>query len=279
MSAKGTFGGPASGGMAVTSVLAAVAAAQGGVTSGGAAGTPSLAVRLTEIRVDQQGADNDEYFEILGAPGGSLAGIWLLAIGDSGTDPSGVVEAAIDLSAWSLGANGRFVGHEASFGSTSFAGSTLLVDAKASHATIGSGDSINFENSDTVTYMLVRAFRGAVGVDLDGTNDGTLDATPWSELLDSVAFVRSGSSEPVYSAVTVGPIPLTATGGMPPHAWLGPKGWTVGEYGSWGADTPGHGPDVPAPGAAASLAGIALATGRARRSRSGEGRAERTNGG
>jgi hypothetical protein len=268
MATREQNGSTACGGIAIAWMLAAATAAQAGVSSGGGASSPSRTIRLTELRVDQQGADNDEYFELLGTPGGSLAGVWLLAIGDSGTDPSGVVEAAIDLSSWTLGSNGRFVGHEASFGSTTFGGTMLTVDPKASHAVVGSGDSINFENSDTVTYLLVRAFRGSVGIDLDGSNDGTFDAVPWSELIDSVAFVRSGSSEPTYSDVTVGPIPLTATGGMPPHAWLGPKGWTIGEYGSWSADTPGSGPDVPAPGAAASLACAAMATGRRGRLRS-----------
>lgn len=266
MATKALSGKAASGGI-VIAWLAAAAGAHGGISSGGSTAAPTRTIRLSELRVDQQGADADEYFELLGDAGSSLAGVWLLAIGDSGTDPSGVVEAAIDLSSWSLGANGRFVGHESTFGSVAFGGTTLTIDPKASHAAIGTGDSINFENSDTVTYLLVRAFRGSVGLDLDDTNDGTLDTVPWSELIDSVAFVRSGSSEPVYSDVTVGPIPLTATGGMPPHAWLGPKGWTVGEYGSWSADTPGGGPEVPAPGAAAALGCTALAAGRRGRSR------------
>lgn len=258
-------GRAAAGGMAVAWLAAATA--HGGIATGGSGTGPTRSIRLSELRVDQQGADSDEYFELLGEPGSSLAGVWLLAIGDSGSDPSGIVEAAIDLSSWSLGANGRFVGHEATFGSVAFGGTTLRIDPKSAHATIGSGDSINFENADTVTYLLVRSFRGSVGLDLDGTNDGTFDALPWAELIDSVAFVRSGSSEPVYSDVTVGPVPLTATGGMPPHAWLGPKGWTVGEYGSWSADTPGGGPEVPAPGAAATLGCTALAAGRRGRSR------------
>lgn len=264
MSTQARSGRAAAGGIAIAWLAAATA--EGGITAGGGAG-PTRAIRLAELRVDQQGADGDEYFELLGDPGSSLAGVWLLAIGDSGTDPSGIVEAAIDLSSWSLGANGRFVGHEASFGGVAFGGTTLTIDPKAAHATIGQGDSINFENADTVTYLLVRSFRGSVGLDLDASNDGTLDAVPWAELIDSVAFVRSGSSEPVYSDVTVGPVPLTATGGMPPHAWFGPKGWTVGEYGSWSADTPGGGPDVPAPGAAATLGCTAVAAGRGGRSR------------
>ena len=133
------------------------------IGSGGTAATP---LRISELRVDQQGADTDEYFELYGAPGMSLAGCWFVAIGDSGTDPGGIVEMAIDLSAWTLGSNGRFVGHEATFGSTAFNGQMLAVDPAGNHATIGTGDSLNFENSDSVTYLLVRAFTGNTGIDL-----------------------------------------------------------------------------------------------------------------
>ena len=253
-----------------TAAAAAMASAWGataaaGVTTG--AGVPSHAIRITELRVDQQGADTDEYFELTGRPTASLADLWLLAIGDGGSDPGGVVEAAIDLSKWSLGANGRFVGHEATFGKTAFGGTTLAIDPAASHAAVGTGDAINFENADSVTYLLVRAFRGGVGLDLDAANDGELDAAPWTELLDAVAFVRSGPPEPVYAAVRVGPVALSATGGMPPHAWLAEDGWRVGEYASWSADTPGGGATVPAPGAALTLAAAGMAAAGARRRR------------
>jgi hypothetical protein len=96
-------------------------------------------------------------------------------------------------------------------------------------------------------------------MDLDPGNDGTLDTLPWKELLDSVAFVRSNSTDPIYSTVTVGPLKLTSTGGMPPHAWLDDAGWHAGEYASWVYDSPGGGPAVPAPGAAVTLAASACA--------------------
>lgn len=251
----------------LTAKLATGAAAGvAGSAAGAAAGAPTHALRLSEIRVDQQGSDADEYVELAGRPKASLAGIWFLAIGDSGTDPSGVVEAAIDLSAWALGSNGRLVAREASFGSTNFGGTTLSVHAEATDAIVGNGDSINLENSDSVTYLLVRQFTGAAGTDLDADNDGTLDGTPWAELLDAVAFVRSGAQEPVYASVRVGPVSLSATGGMPPHAWLADDGWRIGEYASWTADTPGAPPAVPAPGAAATLvAAAALAAAQPRR--------------
>lgn len=259
-----TLGAPAMPWAAAAVAVPAALGAATGAHSGMVAGSGASGMRLTEIRVDQQGADTDEYFEISGSAGASLAGCWLLAIGDSGTDQGGVIEAAIDLSAWSLGANGRFVGHESTFGQTLFGGRALSLDAACAHAAVGTGDAINFENSDTVTYLLVRGFTGALGADLDAGNDGTFDTTPWAELVDGVAFVRSNSTDPAYADVRVGPAKLTATGGMPPHAWLGEAGWSIGEYASWDSDTPGGGPVVPAPGAATLLAAAGTATGRRR---------------
>lgn len=235
----------------------AAGAASAGLAHGG------VPLRLTEIRVDQQGTDSDEYFEISGTPGASLAGCWFIAIGDGASDPSGVVEMAINLGTWALGANGCLVAHEASFGTVAFNGRTLQVHPDAANVTVGTGDSLNFENSDSITYLLVSGFAGTVGADLDTDNDGVLDLTPWTSVFDSVAFVRAGSKDPVYSEARLGPVDLTATGGMPPHGWRDAKGWHAGGYASWNEDTPGTSSAIPAPGAAATLL-AALAVGKAR---------------
>ena len=239
--------------------MRSAAGLDGGSESGGAA------LRLSELRVDQQGTDSDEYFEISGAPGASLAGCWFVAIGDGASDPAGVVEMAIDLGGWALGANGCLVAHESTFGSASFGGRTLQVHPDAANVTVGSGDSLNFENADSVTYLLVRGFAGTVGADLDPDNDGVLDLVPWSSVIDSVAFVRAGSKDPAYSEARLGPVDLAATGGMPAHGWRDARGWHAGAYASWNDDTPGTPSSVPAPGAGATLlAAVAMAGARAR---------------
>ena len=233
-----------------------------GACAGIVAGPPGMGAggfTLAELRVDQQGADTDEYVEIAGAPHAPLTGWWLLAIGDGGTDPAGVVEMAIDLSAWSTGTNGRFVAHEATFGTGVLEGRALAIDPLAAHAAVGSGDAMNLENADTVTYLLVRGFSGTNGMDLDAGNDGVLDVAPWLELGDSVAFACAPGTDPCYAVARVGPLALPATNGMPAHAWKDAAGaWQAGAYGSWSWDTPGSAPDVPAPGPA-SLVGAAAA--------------------
>ena len=48
-------------------------------------------VFISEIRIDQSGADTDEYFELAGTPGASLDGLTYLVIGD-GSGGSGVID-------------------------------------------------------------------------------------------------------------------------------------------------------------------------------------------
>jgi hypothetical protein len=239
---------------------AAVSPTEGGIVFSG--------LHLSEIRGDQSGADTDEYFEISGDPYASLNGWWFLAIGDSGTDTGGVIEMAVNLSAYSLGANGYFVGHESTFGTGVFQGQSLTVHPKAAHATIGSGDSLNFENLDNVTYMLVRGFAGSVGTDLDTNNDGVFDVLWWTDLADSVSFISLTSTDLFYSTNTVGPVSYTGTAGMPAHAWWSGSSWEAGLFSSWELDTPGQGPMIPCPGVLAlSLAAGAVGRGYHRVSR------------
>ncbi|MCU0621789.1 MAG: hypothetical protein MUC69_09820, partial [Gemmatimonadales bacterium] len=61
-----------------------------------AAGTASAQITLNEIRIDHTGTDTDEYVELAGPAGASLAGYHVVVIGD-GTGGCGIVEAAIDL--------------------------------------------------------------------------------------------------------------------------------------------------------------------------------------
>ncbi len=176
-------------------------------------------VSISEIRIDQPGTDNDEYFELAGDPGASLDGLTYIVIGD-GTGGSGVVEAVVDLTGFTIPAGGYFVAAESTF-------------------TLGAADltaSLNFENSDNVTHMLVRDFTGASGDDLDTDDDGVLDVTPWSQIVDSVALLETvGSGDLVYSDTTVGPDGSY----VPGHAFRCQTGWEIGEFGTGVDDTPG----------------------------------------
>jgi len=194
-----------------------------------AGGTPP-AILLSEIRIDQVGTDNDEWFEISGAPGTSLAGVTYVVIGDgSAAQGSGVVEAVVNLGSLVIPASGFLVVAESSF-------------------TLGTPDlvsNLNFENSDTVTHLLVFNFSGSNNDDLDIDNDGILDITPWSLIIDGAVLLDDAippAGEFGYYSTVIGP-----DGTFPPsHVYrCTPDGtWQVGEFDTVTPDSPG----LPNPG-------------------------------
>ena len=98
-------------------------------------------VLISEIRTDHFGTDVDEYFELSGTPGESLAGLTYLVIGDD-VGGSGCIDAVGDLEGQAIQASGYFVAAESTF-------------------TLGAVDfttDLRFENSDNVTHLLVRGF-------------------------------------------------------------------------------------------------------------------------
>jgi hypothetical protein len=210
-------------------------------------------LKLNEIRT---GTGNNEYIEIKGTPGESLAGVTVVILGDgnnSGTaiTRTGVVEwiyrfAATDV----IGSNGYLVLHNPGQNPANAADTlgawTLTVDAGATNLPWGyqasglSGDT-QIESPDNMTFLLVRDFTGtdtfqtrapdagAGGQDLDTDDNGTLDITPWSSIIDSVAFKETNGSTPAanqdwwYSANTCGPYVsrtvVSATTGTIVAAW------------------------------------------------------------
>ena len=56
------------------------------------------------------------------------------------------------------------------------------------------------------TLLLVEGFTGALSDDLDTNDDGTLDVTPWTTLVDSVATTNSGGAVVLYSSAAVGTV-------------------------------------------------------------------------
>ncbi|MBI1853612.1 MAG: immunoglobulin domain-containing protein [Planctomycetes bacterium] len=195
---------------------------------------PLPTVRLNEIRIDEPGTDNNEYFELSGTPGESMNGLTVVVIGDSGADNCGIVEVVVPLTGFSIPADGYFLAVEDTF--------TLAPLANADVVFPTATSPINFENTDNVTHLLVRGFTGAIGNDLDTNNDGTLDVTPWVGVLDSVAVLK-GTAPPedcTYSATTIGPDGVNAPG----HVYRCPNGtgaWIVGpfDFTMGGRDTPG----------------------------------------
>jgi hypothetical protein len=60
-------------------------------------------------------------------------------------------------------------------------------------------------SNDGIALLLVRGFSGHLGQDLDEANDHTLDATPWTQLVDSLAFGTTAYSFPNLNQGTYTP--------------------------------------------------------------------------
>ncbi|MCA9982162.1 MAG: hypothetical protein KDD89_15060, partial [Anaerolineales bacterium] len=148
--------------------------------------TPPL---LNEFMLDYTGAGNIEFVEISGETSANYSRYSLIAINGDITETVGITptQGIIDvvLPMGSTDANGYF-------------------------ATTYSGDIFT---RDTTTLLLVDGFTGAEGDDLDTNNDGTLDVTPWSALVDDVAVTNGEASALTYSAVVLNP---TYDGGTTP---------------------------------------------------------------
>ncbi|HEX9951001.1 MAG TPA: CHRD domain-containing protein [Rubricoccaceae bacterium] len=192
----------------------------------GTRGTVVPAVVIHELRVDQTGDDNDEYFELAGPAGTSLDGLTYVVITGSGT-----VEYAQSLNGQSIPADGYFLA-----GGGDDLDNTVLgvaVDLQLDPA---------FANGVGVTHLLVAGFMGSVGDDLDTNDDGALDARPWATTFDAVGLSDDTTADFVH-ATALGFVDLPADGTVPfgyafrdraKGVWRGGQFEPVG-----GQDTPG----------------------------------------
>ena len=196
----------------------------------------SSAVLLNEIRIDDDSTDTDEYFELTGNPGESLTGLTLVVIGDgTSTTASGVIERVINLDSFTIGASGYFLAANSALGTdVPFSGTIDLTLA-----------SNTFENSDNLTFLLVTGFTGAAADDLDTDDDGTLDSTPWTTVIDAVSFVETtdvpASGEFFYAGALgfsdVGPDGTFVPGHI--YRDSGSNEWAIGAFSGTTQDTPG----------------------------------------
>ncbi|MAJ27940.1 hypothetical protein CBD41_00875 [bacterium TMED181] len=194
-------------------------------------GTSQAQVTINEIRIDQPSTDSDEYFELWGPAAQSLDALTYLVIGD-GSTASGTIEAVVSLAGSSIGISGIFVAAESSF-------------------TLGTADlttDLSFENSDNVPHLLVEGFSGASGDDLDIDDDGILDVTPWTAVIDCISILenpidpvtgQTTGGELVYCSTTVGPDGTF----VPGHVVRCPDGngdWEIQSFSDFLTDTPGQ---------------------------------------
>lgn len=141
------------------------------------------AIMINEVFVNPPGTDDtQEFIELKSSTGGveSLAGLHLLVI-DGDTTSAGVVDVALNLGAFSTGSNGLFLWRA----NTAVGSISPAADPATSVNTADFNPDL--ENGAN-TFLLVRGFLGMVGGDLDTDNDGVLDSTPWSSVVDAIGI-------------------------------------------------------------------------------------------
>ena len=133
---------------------------------------------INEFVVDHTGTDTHEFIEIYGDPNTDYSNYWILEIeGDSGSSTGQIDDNMIQVGV--TDANG--------FWSTGF----------------DPGGANDFENGN-ITLLLVSGFTGSTGDDIDTNDDGVIDATFWTAIVDDVA-VDDNNGGQVYSTANLTP--------------------------------------------------------------------------
>jgi predicted extracellular nuclease len=147
---------------------------------------------INEIQVSTSGTDW-EFVEITGAPGLDLSPYTLIGIESDAGTAAGTIDKIVPL--------GGVIPADGFWWAASPAGQTIYQSCGTADAAI-TNDS--FENSST-TYLLVEGFTGTNASDFDTNNDGILDSTAWSLLLDSIAIVDNAADFAYVNATRRGP--------------------------------------------------------------------------
>ncbi|MBM3977122.1 MAG: hypothetical protein FJ299_09045 [Planctomycetes bacterium] len=142
-----------------------------------------LEITLSELLFNPPGTDNgQEFVELRGVAGHSLAGYYLLAI-EGDTTSAGVVDVVYPLSS-TLGSNGLLLARDAA---------SVISPAPAAGTTVLVADfSPDIENGSN-TYVLGFGTPPTVGTDLDSDNDGTLNGgvLPGFTIVDAIGVLEN----------------------------------------------------------------------------------------
>jgi len=158
--------------------------------------TPIL---INEANVNPPGADlNFDYVELIssGIKAQSTNDLTLLVIdtytGADGLGNVGEITRVWNLDSLATGRNGLLLLGDGYTTSPPGAFASLKAALTATGDPVGmNADAL--ASNDSIALVLVKGFSGSLGQDLDATNDGILDVTPWTQVVD--AFVFGGTSD------------------------------------------------------------------------------------
>lgn len=202
----GTIAGTQAGGLAYDSSFGPWT---GTVTPGQgnhSAAPSSSVVVINEANVNPPGADlNYDYLELLstGIKEQSLNDLTLIAIdtsaGEDGLGNVGEISRVWNLDSLATGRNGLVLLGD---GYTTAPGGGPFSAVKSALTATGDPVGMNADmlaSNDGIALLLVRGFSGRLGQDLDTGNDGALDLSPWTEVVDSIVFGDVGFGLPDLS--------------------------------------------------------------------------------
>ena len=161
------------------------------------AGSASAQVSFSEIFVSHVGTDTQEFIELKGAPGTSLAGYMVLVVeGDQSSATAvtgGVLDRAYDLSALAIPSSGYFV-----MGATAVTPNDLPLAAQD-----------NFENGTETIYLIQTTNQAAitalVGTSILTAPGSTTTTIPTlSTIVEAVGLVDSGYGVGLFDVVCDG---------------------------------------------------------------------------
>jgi len=142
-------------------------------------------VKFNEVMINPPGIDNgNEYIELRSdVPNMSLNGLTIVVI-EGDVIPAGTIDQAISLNGLSTGSNGVLLWRDSV---------NVLSPAPESATTVNVADFVPDLENGANTFLIVEGFTGAVNLDLDIDNDGTLDSTPWTRVVDAFGH-REGNA-------------------------------------------------------------------------------------
>jgi hypothetical protein len=129
---------------------------------------------INEFVFNHTGADTHEYVEIYGAPSTDYSAYTIVEIEGDGTG-AGLIDD----------------------------GTTAVGTTDANGFWCNAYQSDLYENG-TVTLLLVMGYSGSVGNDIDTDDDGVIDTTYWTSIVDGVGVHDGGASDHTYAGVELG---------------------------------------------------------------------------
>jgi hypothetical protein len=127
---------------------------------------------INEFVANHTGSDSEAFVEVFGDANTDYSALTVLEIEGDSSSNEGTIDAVLQV------------------GTTNAGGYWI--------------DDEDMENG-TITILLVENFSGSVGNDLDTDDDGTLDSTPWTRIVDDVAVSDGGSADITYSSTVLAP--------------------------------------------------------------------------